>query len=498
MTTPASAEAPSRSRPGLWIVAALVAVAVALAVYFVWKPQWRMWCHGADKPEFQKRILGEQDPALADVMADVMTDADQPDTVRLSLGELLLKKNRVSKVEDALRHERLDVRVIALRTFSRYPYFRKQYVEDASWKVGDTFLAWLKDGSSKSRGAALVVLPVLYPNLAATPPAVVQSVRDLARAASGGASEVRAAAGWQLAAWDDCESAGALLELARAEDDPILRMRLMQAIVLMYDGKNATCRSNLPEADIRAIVARSLAHEGDGDRNRSVRMAAMQILARHTDWAAPHLESLRATVDGTAHEVERRTALETLAAAADAPTLARFARHFHDPSPSMRSAASGVARLEKGPLDARAFESCLIGLVRDETSASNEFAFSVAMAELRRRANRWIGIPGPLALKGPDSPSVSEFLKELFKKGSSQGVERAAMAEAWFRWLCERNGVKDADADAAVRARDEFWTKARAKDVAGAKGVYEANATKAPNLWTYERGWLLREGAIEG
>ena len=120
------------------------------------------------------------------------------------------------------------------------------------------------------------------------------------------------------------------------------------------------------------------------------------------------------------------------------------------------------------------------------------------MGELRRRANQWVGIPGPLALKGPDSPAVSEFLKELFKKGSSQGVERAAMAAAWFRWLCERNGVKDADADAAVRARDEFWSKARAKDVAGAKGVYEANATKAPNLWTYERGWLLREGAIEG
>jgi hypothetical protein len=93
---------------------------------------------------------------------------------------------------------------------------------------------------------------------------------------------------------------------------------------------------------------------------------------------------------------------------------------------------------------------------------------------------------------------MTEFAKEIFKSGSAKGVERSAMAAAWFRWLCERNDVKGPAADEAVKARDEFWAKARAKDVAGAKAIYEAASTKSSksgNLWTYEKGWLLRSGA---
>jgi hypothetical protein len=457
-----------------------------------------MWCHGADKSEFQKRILAEEDPGLADVMAKTMEDARQPDSVRLALGELLLKKNRVGKLEEDLRHERLDVRVIALRTLARQSYFRKQYVEDGSWKVGDTFLAWLQDGTSRSRGAAIVILPALYPNRDATPPAVVQAVRDLARPVGRGAAEgpVRAAAAHLLAAWDDCDSAAALLELAGTEQEPFAQMRVMQAVVQLYDAGATPCRTALPMDGVRAVVARCLAHTGEGDLHRSVRMAAMQILSRHTDWAPPHLEFLRSVVDGTAHEVERRTALETLAAAKDAPTLDRFARFFHDPTPSVRSGASAVAREERGPLDARAYESCLVGLVRDEQAAINELAFRVAVLELRRRAGRWVGFPDELASKGAEVPEVSQALKDLYAKGAAAGTDRAAVADAWFRWLCERNGVRGPDVDAAVRAREEFWSKARAKDAAGAKAVHDANATKAPNLWTYERGWLLREGAL--
>src|SRR5262245_47634525 len=65
------------------------------AGWMVLKPQWRTWAHGADKTEYYKKLVTEQDPALIDVIVDVMHDDDQSDGVRLTLADILLKKNRL-------------------------------------------------------------------------------------------------------------------------------------------------------------------------------------------------------------------------------------------------------------------------------------------------------------------------------------------------------------------------------------------------------------------
>jgi hypothetical protein len=182
-TTPDALEdsVPSGSRQRVITIAlvALVAVAVTVAVLSWFKPRWRTWCHGVTKAEYQKKLLEEQDPALIDVIDDVMRDDDQTDGVRITLGQVLIQKNRIGVVEKALKDPRLDVRVIAIQVLATQRFFQKQYVEDDAYGVRRTLEQWLLDPAAKSLAQAAALASAIYPELAGVPDTVVGAIRAM-------------------------------------------------------------------------------------------------------------------------------------------------------------------------------------------------------------------------------------------------------------------------------------------------------------------------------
>ncbi len=90
---------------------------------------------------------------------------------------------------------------------------------------------------------------------------------------------------------------------------------------------------------------------------------------------------------------------------------------------------------------------------------------------------------------------LSKPLDALFKTGSFEGVTRASLSEAVWRWLARRRGVPLEDLDKAWQARRDFWAKARTGDAAGAKAVLAPRLPAEADLWAYESGWLASKGA---
>lgn len=153
-------------------------------------------------------------------------------------------------------------------------------------------------------------------------------------------------------------------------------------------------------------------------------------------------------------------------------------------------------QLESSPVATAAYEACLVGYLRDEPIPSgHEFTLRAAYGMVRRKAGAWVGLPGSLREGKADIASMDAPLKALFGKGVVEGVTRAQVAAELWRWLAERRGVPAAEVPAAEQARDAFWAKAKAGDVAGAKALLEPLRAKVPELWTYEHGWLLSHGS---
>ena len=91
---------------------------------------------------------------------------------------------------------------------------------------------------------------------------------------------------------------------------------------------------------------------------------------------------------------------------------------------------------------------------------------------------------------------IAGVVHTLLETGSFEGVTRAQIAESLFRWLAEDAKLNPVEVDAAVRARTDFWEKAKSGDAAGARAIYDASVAPKVDLWTYERGWLVARGAI--
>jgi len=489
----ASTPAAPRRRAIVWIAAAGVLVGAAAVAWYGFHLQWRFWCHAANKGEYAKKLLEENDPALFPIMEGVMRDADQPDGVRVALAALLLQKSRPGPVEAALKDPRLDVRAVALEALAHTPYFKKQYVQNESYGVRETLRAWLADPNASSREIALSILPGVYEGKAQVPDEVTKLVRGMLALPPKGPSQplTRAAAAMAVAGWEDCAAAADLLALVRSEPDPFAKMREMQALARLYDLPSGACKSEIAEADLLAVVDAALAHPGDDGVNRAVRMASLQLLEGHPAWAPPRIERIRAILDSNANPVERRIALEALASARDPKTVGELPRWLFDPSSSLRSSAAGSAFPKRSGVTPLAYEALLVGYVSNETAKDVEGMFRIRVAELRQKAGAWVGLPRDLLHKGGSLGEVTEPLNKLYRDGVYEGVTRQAFADDWYRWLLTRAKLTGPDADAAFAAHASFWLKAKSGDVAGAKAIYDAGAATHHDLWEYERGWLL-------
>jgi hypothetical protein len=479
----------------LLVGGALLVVGV-LAAIFLKDIKWRVWTNGANKPEFQRYLLEEDDPKLIPLLVDGMRDSGKGDTVRVSLANVLIKKNRISEVEGLLRERDLDLRIVALQALADKPYFRKQYVEDPTFGVEATFTEWLRDASRRNRTVAVNQIDKVH-----APPKAPEEVLAILRGflAPDADPALRWRAALKLAAYQDCASVPALVAAAKAEEDAEASLRILSAVLQIHDNEASPCRKDLPEAEVKALVEKAFDHPGDLPHDTALRQRAMIHYRRWPAWIGERSDRLRARLATPGNPVERRLALESLVAAKDPETMRVLPRWFHDEADDVRSSA--VQALPADPsADLTAYEGALIGFLRDEPGPPRGRAAAVeqALYRLRQIAGEWVGFPEKYRKEGQglDAPRRERIMR-LWKTGKLEDVTREQVVEAWWRWLARRNGVTDEAAIDAVQAtRAAFWERARAKDVAGAKSVLEKPLAERPNLWSYERGWLLRhEGA---
>jgi len=493
--TPDSPQTARASKgPGKGVLLALVAAVVLGLGWWFWKPVvlWSIWVNGADRTEYYDKLKQEQDPAVLRKLEAGMRDADKGDGVRLACANLLMAKNRLALVEAALRDPRLDVRAVAMAALGNQRHFKTEYVDNPTYDVAKTLLAWIADPKSPSRARGIEMLTRVFPPDQAPAPEILVALRSaLAPSDSSGAAAARTAAAAKLASYKDCASGPALIALSASEPDPYIRWLILHSTVQLFEGAGKTCPEQVPEPPLRKAVLDALAHTGEGDHPRALRMGAMGVLARHPEWSADAIDRIRGILgDVRVNGVERRTAIETLVALKDAPTLDRFERWVHDPAGGVRATAVSTIYQGLGGLDRNRMLACVVGYLRDEPAGAYQLTFDRAFEHVREKAGEWVGLPGAWRSRG-SLEDVQKGLKRLQEEGALDGTPRKDVGDALFRWLAGRvNGLTVAEVEAAQKTRAEFWAKAHAGDVAGARAVYDASMKTPANLWTYELGWI--------
>jgi hypothetical protein len=410
-------------------------------------------------------------------------DEDNTFDVRQTCAGLLVKRQRLGQLDDALRTGSLHTRGVILRTLSRESFFRTTYVDDPSFRARETVREWLAQQGDLTRSHAIQLailmglddaMPLIRPIVAQpTPPTLHPAARrELIIAAASAVERFR-----------DCESLPQVAALAESDPDHLVRLRCMQSVdrTAFRGGEDAPCPAGIDAARMRALVTRAL-----DDPEHTVRMGAMLILARQADWARGVADRLQAILDGDGSPPERRQALETLAALGQPAFAERFPRYFLDPAFEVRSSALRAATSAKEP-----WLGCLIALVQAETES--ELVFSEALRGLREAAGKWIGFEDRMRYKASSDPAgFQKDLATLFARGEVEGHTRQGLVEAWFRWWCERLQLTEEQVPQALAARKACWDAKDRRDVAAARAALDGLGFDVPGLFAYERAWIER------
>lgn len=497
MTSPALTDADAPSRARLWVLGAVIAVALGAAT-FVWAgSRWTAWCRGANQLDNREKILKEQDPEILKTMEEVMRDASATDAARVALADLFLQKNRLPVVEAALTDPRLDVRVVALVALSKQPFFRKQYVDDDAYGVRATITEWLGSADARNRSQAPGLAYFVYPTAGAAPEVVVKGVRAMLEGETAAKDPgARAAAAATLAGWQDCGAAPLLLSRAKSDPEAFARLRTMQATVQLFESK--ACEGALPEPAVVEAVLGAIDWPGEGDLNRAVRMGGVSVVARHPAWGAARADVLRKRVaDDATHEAERGSTFDALVAMGDASTIDAIPRWIHSPAGGMRrQTATALFGKPPAPITEEAAESMVVGyFIEEPGDGPYSYTVRVAYSTVRAKAGEWVGMPERLRKERGNVAILSKPLDALFKTGTFEGVTRESLSEAVWRWLARRRGVAMDGLDAAWAVRRDFWAKAKAGDLAGAKAALATRPASERDLWVYESGYLAAKGA---
>lgn len=475
------------------IGAPLVLIAAVLAVIFWPEIKVRGWINRLSKPEVRaeqiEALESYEDRELVNrLLLEAVTDDDREFGARRTCATLLIKRQRLSKLERYLRTGTLDTRGVILRALSGQRFFRSTYVEDPAFRVHETVREWLGREGDLTRSHAIQlaieigmddVMPLIRPILSAPPaPNVHPRVqRELIQAAVGAVEK-----------FADCESVPQVAQMAAEHRDAYVRLRCLQIVdrTAIRKPPHAACPEALPEERKKAVVLRALE-----DEDKAVRMKAMLILGRRTDWAADVADRLQSILDSGAAPEERRQALEALGSLAQPAFLERFPRYFHDPSPAVRSSASRVA----GATDDIPLFGCFIGLLEDETES--DLLFETTVFAMRKAAGKWIGLPEDLVRKAAaDRSGFKKDLNTLFRSGALDTVTRSGWAEAWFLWWCDQLELTPEQTQQASAARKAFRAAKEARDVEAARKALDGLGFDVPGLFTYERAWLqVREGS---
>ncbi len=428
-------------------------------------------------------------------LADDLGDDSLPFRVRVVLGDVLVERHRLERVEQVLRQGSAAGRHAALATiYSRIgklglEWFQREYVARAEYGVPDLLVSWLQEPRTASRSVAAKIAAAAHVRKAIPAlRAIVRGEGDL-----GTTREQRAVlseAAQALISLGDCEAVPLFVEPARHEPTDLARLRMMQALHQAVRGEKAPCPDAVPAETVRDVVLEAL----DGPPH--TRQGALLILKAEPEWAlAAQDEILRILDDSPVHEFHRRHALDALASTRDPDFARRLPRYFHDPDPYVRSeaamAALGYQNEPKPPLQ---YADAFVGLIENEHE--NDNAFFAAMGGLKRLVGRWVGLPPEIvesAAKG--GQEWVAFRDRMFREGKSHGLTRAEWARLWWEAWAKTLGLSDEEIDKGWAAREAFWKAAGKGDAAAARASLEASPRHDDGLFTYEEGWLDAHGA---
>ena len=509
--TPSPSDAPpaasARRAKTLWIVGGvLLAAAGVFIVANAKRWQFANWAGAADQQEFSKKIQGASDPRMDDALLDTAKDERKATSVRRACASLLVDRNHLREVEDLLVNGSRRSKRIALAALTPRPFFHKQYLADPAYHVREILVDWIGDADDPSadRADALTaILPRVWPYTPrgadpAVPPEILKTVGSILEgppADDRDAPDLRVAAAGVVTGYRWCAGAPALLAAARKEQDARASLRLMQSLVTLADADGAPCKDVLPEDAVFGVVETTLRRPGTDSISRGARMGALALLERHPAWAKKKVAEIRAILDSDTSPEERGSAFPALVASGDVAARGDVAVWIHDPAYGVRSRVAQAVAAGKAGLESADHMSLLVGYF-DRDPQPTDLAFRDVSLRLRSLAGSWVGFPetGP-GERGAASGDMGPLLRDLVAGRPVGGKSRADVGAAWWNWLAGKNGIAEGPSlKAAFAARDAFWTKAKAGDVAGARAALDAAPAKDSPLWEYERGWLAAKG----
>jgi hypothetical protein len=494
-STRADAAAAPRSwrRWLLFGVPALVVVAGVLVWHWPsWQLQRAISDLNSDNPQTresaEKHLRSSGHPDVNDVLLVAVEDRGNTFDLRRRCATILKQRNRLSLLDGALRQGDVTTRAVILAVLFREEYFRKTYLEDASFRVRETLLEWLRRDGDEERGVALqIAIAFRVPGTEALLAPLLRRSETLARN-PGAVQEILIAAGEAVVQFRACDAAPLVLDLAASDPDDAVRVRSMDAVERLFLGPPPVCPDAVPAARVKEVVLAALDAPGDEPLQRSLRMKAMLVLRRQSDWVREIRDRLVAVLESRASGAERRQALEALVTAKDPALLEAMPRWFHDRDADVRSSAVLMAPTVEQPR----LEGCLVGIVRDEPESAA--ALEVALRGLARSAGQWLGMPDEIVHSRDaraKEDAFKKFVDELFRRGESRGVTRDGLATTWFRWWAGTLlKLTPEQVEKAVEVRAAFQRAMEAGDVAAGRVALEAFGTTVPGLFAYEQGWL--------
>jgi hypothetical protein len=465
-------------------------VLLALAIFLFWPAlQVRLWISSlhADDPRAiaaaRDNLIASQREGLDDTLEGILRDPGESFAVRTLVGEILLKRNRLQRVEAALLSDRLEERTAALAVLQQQRFFADTYPGDPRYRIQETVLQWIDREGDPTRGTAVRLAKDVGV------PEALPKIRGLIhRSASGALSRdeetlLKEALG-AVKGFKDCESLSQVLDVALNEKNDDVRRVALSVLVRATRQPEPYCADALPEETVKLAVLKGL--EG----GRITQIMAMLVLSQESAWAREAYARLLTILDSGEDGVLRRHALNALTNSGAEDLVARLPRYFSDENPSVRSEAVTAAQVFGGGKTPKArFEGCLIGIVANERE--NRAAWDAALRFLRERAGGWQGLPAGIEAGSSEAGrTLMTFLTDMFERGESHDLSRADWAKAWFRWWAADLGLTPEQVDAAVATRDAFWSAARAGDVTGARRVLQAFQPAGRGLFSYEEGWL--------
>ncbi|MHC5011631.1 MAG: hypothetical protein ACYTG6_11910 [Planctomycetota bacterium] len=464
---------------------------VVLFVIVFWPAiQTKLWIaalHANEKETVDDAILGLTDSdrsGIDDTLYDVLTDPDASFLVRRRVGRILLKRNRLTRVEAALAEDDLGARLAALTVLSKEQWFRETYLSDSAFRVEETVRGWLGREEDPTRTIAVDI--VRDHRLEWARPQVRALIRrSTTEEPSLEETTVVLNAMQTAIALKDCEAVPLLRDMAL--DDPADGVR-RQALNVLYRavrGPQPPCPDAVDAEQMRDLALAGL--EG----GRLTQLVAMGQLAQEAEWAEQVTDRLIGLARDGADGVIRRTALRGVAGTVSEDLAAELPRFFHDPEYYVRSEAITTSTLYARDDEAEArFEGCWIGLVRDETEKRD--VWDRALRALRDEAGTWIGLPPEInAAALADDERFAGILTQLFTRGEGEGFSRDAWADAWFRWFAEDLGLAPLEVDAAAEARTQFWEAAKTGDATAMRAALDRAPIASASLFSYEQGWLM-------